>query len=442
MSDIGSPEFVFWFRQAAPYIHAFRSRVFVVAFGGDLIRDGCFVSLAHDLNTLVSLGARLVLVHGARPQVNARLKERGIEPRFERGLRITEAEALDPVLQAIGQVRFEIEAGLSMGLANSPMANADIRVAGGNYVTAQPMGVRAGVDMQYTGEVRKIDIAAINDRLDFGETILLSPIGFSPTGEVFNLTLEDVATSVAVALGADKLVFLMDERGVVDANGDLLSELTAAEAEAFVRQPDAPIVSDIDFYLPSAIRSVRHGVKRAHLLSRHIDGALLTELFTHEGVGTMISRDSLETLRRATIDDVGGILQLLEPLENEGVLVKRGRELLEREIERYAVLEHDYKIVGCVALHTFEGSDMAELACLAIASDYRDGGRGEALLKHVIKEANRLSVKRLFVLTTRTAHWFVERGFVAASVDELPMKKQMLYNYQRRSKVFIKDLTA
>lgn len=439
MPDIGSPEFVYWFRQAAPYIHAFRGRTFVVAFGGDLIRDGRFQTLAQDLNILVSLGVKLVLVHGARPQINRRLLESQLEPRFERGVRVTEASALDGVLQGIGQVRFEIEAGLSMGLANSPMANADIRVAGGNFVTAQPMGVRDGVDMQYTGEVRKIDVAAIRDRLEFGETILLSPLGYSPTGEVFNLTLEDVATSTAVALAADKLVFLMDQPGVTDGDGELLNELTAAEAERFVSK-EIDTSRDLDFFLPSAIRAVRQGVKRAHLLSRHLDGALLTELFTHEGLGTMLSREPLETLRQATIDDVGGVLALIEPLEAEGVLVKRSRELLEREIDRYALLEHDRKIVGCVALQTFEGSDMAELACLAIASDYRDGGRGEQLLKHVLKEARSRGIKRLFVLTTRTAHWFVERGFAPASVDDLPMKKQALYNYQRRSKVFIKPL--
>jgi amino-acid N-acetyltransferase len=440
MPDIGSPEFVYWFRQAAPYIHAFRGRTFVLAFGGDLIRDGRFQTLAHDLNTLVSLGVRLVLVHGARPQINQRLAERGELVHFEQGVRVTDPTALEAALQAIGQVRFEIEATLSMGLANSPMANADIRVAGGNFITAQPMGVRRGVDMLYTGEVRKVDVAAIRNRLEFGETILLSPIGYSPTGEVFNLTLEDVATATAVALAADKLIFLMDQPGVTDLFGTLIEELTAAEAERFIK-PDHDGTVDLDFYLPCAIRAVRHGVGRAHLLSRHIDGALLTELFTHTGIGTMISREPLETLRRATIDDIGGILNLIEPLEAEGVLVKRGRELLEREIEHYAVLEHDRKIIGCVALHTFEDSDMAELACLAIDPAYRDGGRGETLLKHVLKEARRLKVARLFVLTTRTAHWFIERGFVPASVDDLPMKKQALYNYQRRSKVFIKSLT-
>lgn len=439
MPDIGSPEFVFWFRQAAPYIHAFRGRTFVVAFGGDLVRDGDFGSLAHDLNTLVSLGVKLVLVHGARPQITQRLEEAGLPVRYERGLRVTERESIVPVLQAIGQVRFEIEAGLSMGLANSPMANADIRVAGGNFVTAQPMGVREGVDMQYTGEVRKLDVAAMRDRLEFGETILLSPVGYSPTGEAFNLTLEDVATTAAVALEADKLIFLLDQPGVVDASGELVNGLTAAEAEAYL-PAQIEVRTDLDFYLPCCIRAVRHGVKRAHLISRHLDGAMLTELFTHEGIGTMISREPLETLRRAIIDDIGGILALIEPLEDQGVLVKRSRELLEREIERFAVLEHDRKIIGCVSLHTFDDGEIAELAGLAVHPDYRDGGRGEQLLKHVEREARRLHIKQLFVLTTRTAHWFVERGFAPAEVEMLPMQKKALYNWQRRSKVFIKTL--
>ncbi|QNM96999.1 amino-acid N-acetyltransferase [Chitinimonas koreensis] len=439
MPDIGSPEFVFWFRQAAPYIHAFGGRTFVVAFGGDLVRDGDFVRLAHDLNILVSLGVNLVLVHGARPQINQRLTEAGLPCKFEQGVRVTERDSMGGVLQAIGQVRFEIEAGLSMGLANSPMANADIRVAGGNFVTAQPVGVRDGVDMQYSGEVRKLDVAAMRDRLEFGETILLSPVGYSPTGEAFNLTLEDVATTAAVALQADKLIFLLDQPGVVDEDGQLLNELTAAEAERYLRE-EIRVTDDIDFYLPCCIRAVRHGVARAHLISRHLDGGLLTELFTHEGIGTMISREPLETLRRATIDDVGGILALIEPLEEQGVLVKRSRELLEREIERFAVLEHDRKIIGCVALHTFEESDIAELAGLAVHPDYRDGGRGEQLLKHVEREARRLRIKQLFVLTTRTAHWFVERGFAPADVEVLPMKKKTLYNWQRRSKVFLKPL--
>ncbi|XZG70194.1 amino-acid N-acetyltransferase [Chitinibacteraceae bacterium HSL-7] len=432
-------EIVDWFRQAAPYIHAFRGRTFVIALGGEVVHDGRFYSLTHDLNLLSSLGVRLVIVHGARPQIEARMQEAGLEARYHGGLRITDSSALTCVIQAAGMVRVEIESLLSMGLANSPMANADIRVSAGNFITAQPMGVCDGIDLMYTGEVRKVDTKAIRQRLDDGEIVLLSTLGYSPTGEVFNVSLEDVATATAMALKADKLLFLAAPDGVRDAVGELMTELTAHEAELMLADvPDLP--EDIRLYLPCAIRAVRSGVARAHLISHHIDGSLLMELFTHDGIGTMVSRDALETMREASIDDVGGLLALIEPLEDAGVLVKRGRELIEREIHRYSVLEHDGKIIGCVAMHPFTESRMAELACLVVDPDYRDADRGARLLHHIEQQARGFGMTQLFALTTRTSHWFIERGFVSGSVDDLPMEKKELYNYQRRSKVFIKPL--
>ncbi|GGP27295.1 amino-acid N-acetyltransferase [Silvimonas amylolytica] len=434
-----SSDLVQWFRQAAPYIHAFRGRTFVIALGGEVVRDGRFFTLTHDINLLTSLGVRLVVVHGARPQIETRMAERGLDMHYHKGVRVTDAETLECVIQAVGQVRVDIESLLSMGLANSPMANAHIRVSAGNFVTAQPMGVRDGLDLMYTGEVRKVDTTAVNYRLEDGEIVLLSTLGYSPTGEVFNLTLEDVATSAAIALRAHKLLFLFGHEGVVDATGELQTEMTALEAEQFLAA-NPNVNEDVRLYLPCAIKAVRRGVARAHLVSHNEDGAMLMELFSHEGVGTMISRETLETLRQAVIDDVGGMLQLIEPLEEQGVLVKRGRELLEREINRYSVLEHDGKIIGCVAVHPFPDSQMAEMACLVVHPDYRDEDRGAVLLRHVEQQARSQGLRSLFALTTRTSHWFVERGFTHGTVDELPMEKKSLYNYQRRSKVFIKSL--
>jgi len=429
--------FVDWFRSAAPYIHAFRGRTFVVAFGGEVVADGKFVALTHDLNLLASLGVRLVLVHGTRPQIEAQRTAEAA--RFVRGVRVTDEATLQQAKQAAGRLRVEIEALLSMGLPNSPMANADIRVAGGNFVTAQPRGVVDGVDMLYTGEVRKVHAAAIRTRLDAGDLVLLSPLGYSPTGEIFNLTMEDVAAETAIALRADKLLFLTDQPGVTDAGGTLLRELTVSQAEARL-QAEAGLQEDTRLYLPAAIKASRSGVSRVHLLSRHVDGALLLELFTHEGVGTMVARDPLERLRQAGIDDVGGVLQLIEPLEADGTLVKRSRELLEREIERFSLLEHDGMIVGCAALYPFDSDRAAELACLAVHPEYRNAGAGDRLLRSVEGRARAAGVSRLFVLTTRAAHWFIERGFVSSDVDALPQQKQQLYNYQRRSQVLIKPL--
>jgi len=431
--------FVDWFRSAAPYIHAFRGRTFVVGFGGEVVADGKFVALTHDLNLLASLGVRLVLVHGTRPQIEAQRATGAEVGRFVRGVRVTDEATLQHAKQAAGRLRVEIEALLSMGLPNSPMANADIRVAGGNFVTAQPRGVVDGTDMLYTGEVRKVHADAIRTRLDAGELVLISPLGYSPTGEIFNLTMEDVAAEAAIALGADKLVFLTDQAGVADATGALLRELTVSAAEVRLLS-DANLQEDARLYLPAAIKACRAGVSRVHLLSRHQDGALLLELFTHDGVGTMVARDPLERLRQAGIDDVGGVLQLIEPLEADGTLVKRSRELLEREIERFSLLEHDGFIVGCAALYPFASEQTGELACLAVHPDYRNAGAGDRLLRSVEAQARTLGVKRLFVLTTRAAHWFIERGFAPTEVDALPQRKQQLYNYQRRSQVLIKPL--
>jgi amino-acid N-acetyltransferase len=432
-------QFVHWFRSAAPYIHAFRGRTFVIAFGGEIVAEGKFQALTHDLNLLASLGVRLVLVHGARPQIEAQLAARGAPPRYVRGVRVTDEHAMDSVKQASGRLRVEIEALLSMGLPSSPMANAEIRVAGGNFVTARPRGVLDGVDMQYTGEVRRIHAEAIRRRLEAGELVLLSPLGYSPTGEIFNLTVEDVAAEAAIALAADKLLFLTEQPGIADPSGPLLRELTVSAAEAMLRdRQDLP--EDARLYLPAAVKACRAAVARVHLLSRHQDGALLLELFTHEGVGTMVARDPLERLRDARIDDVGGILALIEPLEADGTLVKRSRELLEMEIGRFAILEHDGVIAGCAALYPFAQEHAGELACLAVHPDYRNGGAGDRLLRHIESRARAQSIRRLFVLTTRAAHWFVERGFLPAEVDALPQRRQQLYNFQRNSQVFVKTL--
>jgi amino-acid N-acetyltransferase len=431
--------FVRWFRAAAPYIHAFGGRTFVIAFGGEVVADGSFVALTHDLNLLASLGVRLVLVHGARPQIDAQLRAAGLKTRYVGGIRVTDESALACVKQASGQVRVEIEALLSMGLPNSPMANADIRVASGNFVTARPRGVVDGVDMCYTGEVRKVDADAINTRLDDGELVLLSPLGYSPTGEIFNVTLEDVAAQTAIALGAEKLVFLMNEPGIKAKGGRLMRELTVSDAQKLLRKGQS-LSDDARLYLPHAVKASMGGAARVHLISRHADGALLLELFTHDGVGSMVTRDPLEQLRDANIEDVGGILRLIEPLEADGTLVKRSRELLEIEISRFCVLEHDKVVVGCAALYPFPNEKSAELACVAVHPDYRDFGAGEQMLKWIEEKAKKQRVKRLFVLTTRAAHWFIEHGFVASDLASLPKQKQDLYNYQRRSKVLIKSL--
>ncbi len=439
MTTMKPSAFVQWFRSAAPYIHAFRGRTFVIAFGGEVVEDGNFVELTHDLNLLASVGVKLVLVHGARPQIERELDLRGIKQSYAGGLRVTDEDALGCAKQASGRLRVEIEALLSMGLPNSPMAGSEIHVASGNFVVARPRGVVDGVDMLYTGEVRRIEAEAIRRRLDDNELVLISPLGYSPTGEIFNLILEDVAAECAVALQAEKLIVLTDETGAMDRKGELIHELTVSAAQALLK-PGKKSDAYVSQYLPMAIKACRGGTGRVHLIDRKLDGGLLLELFTHEGVGTMVSQDPLEQLRPATIDDVGGILQLIEPLETEGALVKRSRELLEIEIDRFVVLEHDRIIVGCAALYAFPEERSGELACLAVHSHFRNAGAGEIMLREVEKRARKMKLKRIFVLTTSTSHWFIEHGFENAPVSVLPARKAALYNYRRKSRVLQKKL--
>lgn len=439
MSDTRYDEdFVTWFRAVTPYINAFRGRTFVLAFGGKAIAEGLTKTLAYDVNLLVSLGIRLVLVHGARPQIEEELREKGLESKYHRGYRITDAPTLDCVLDAVGSVYLEVEALLSQGLPNTPMANSQIRVITGNFITGQPIGVLDGIDLQYAGKVRKVDAEGLRAQLGLGNIVLLNCEGPSPTGEIFNLQMEEVAESVAIALKADKLVFLTDSRGITDKAGEFIDAITADAAADLLKESDW-LSTDLMRYLPSAIRAARQGVGRVHLVGYQQDGALLQELFTHDGVGTVITRESLENIREARPDDIGSLVALIEPMEEEGILVHRPRELLEREIDHFSVMEHDGIIVGCAALYP-HSSEVAELACLAVHPDHRQWGYGELLMRRIEMRARRAGVKRLFVLTTRTEHWFVERGFRIAAVDELPEQKRHMYNYQRRSKVLFKPL--
>lgn len=431
-------QFVAWLRNVAPYVHAHRGKTFVVAFNGELVEVGRLTALVQDVSLLHAMGIRIVLVHGSRPQVQAQLKLKGIEAHFEHGVRITDAAALECVKEAAGEIRLDIEAAFSQGLPNTPMANAKVRVVSGNFVTARPMGIINGTDFMHTGVVRKVDADAIKFTLANNAIVLLSPLGFSPTGEAFNLMLEDVAVSVASSVKADKLILIGDEDGVRDAAGALRPELSMADAEKMLATGDIdPADADDLRYL---MRACKAGVARGHLLPIGLDGALLMELFTHSGVGTMLARENLESLREATADDVGGIIKLIEPLEADGTLVKRPREVIEREIDHFSVLEHDGFIFGCAALYPFPAAAMGELACLTVHAEYREYGDGERLMKRIESRAKAIGLTKLFVLTTRTGHWFLKRGFAAASVDSLPIERQQLYNWQRRSQILIKSI--
>lgn len=431
------PDYVNWLRHASPYINAHRDRTFVVMLPGDGIDHPNFGNIVHDLVLLHSLGVRLVLVHGSRPQIESRMQARGLTPHFHRDMRITDAATLECVIDAVGALRLAIEARLSMDMAASPMQGSRLRVTSGNLVTARPIGVLEGVDYQHTGEVRRIDRKGINRLLDERSIVLLSPVGYSPTGEIFNLACEDVATRAAVDLAADKLLLFGAEPGLLDAQGKLVRELRPQQVPAHLQRLGNNYQAEL---LDAAAEACRGGVARSHIVSYAEDGALLSELFTRAGGGTLVAQEQFEFVREAGIGDVGGLMELITPLEEQGILVRRSREVLEREVEQFSVVEREGLIIACAALYPIAESQAGELACLAVNPDYRHGGRGDELLERIEERARELGLKTLFVLTTRTAHWFRERGFEPSSVDRLPSARASLYNYQRNSKIFEKAL--
>ncbi|OUS39858.1 amino-acid N-acetyltransferase [Oleispira antarctica] len=439
-------QYVKWFRHSSPYINAHRGKTFVLMLEGDAIADDNFAHIVQDIALLNSLGVRLVIVHGARPQIDQALNVLNIKSQFHGELRITDQAALNAVRAAIGIVKSDIEARLSIGLPNTPMHGARIRVVSGNFVTAKPKGVIDGIDFQHTGEVRRIDRRAIGQQLDQGNIVLLSSCGYSPSGEMFNLAAEDVATQAAISLDAEKLILMGEDEGLPSIemanektadkdNSGIISQITTDELSKLIET----LSGEHKVHAQSSLTAVKAGINRAHLLSHKVDGALLQELFTHEGAGTLITAGDYEQLRQANIEDVGGILELLTPLEDQGVLVRRSREVLETEISRFKVIERDGMVIACAALYP-HSNELAELACVAVSSEYRSGQRGDRLLNAISEQAKAEKIDQIFVLTTRTAHWFIERGFSEADISALPKERQSLYNFQRNSKIFIKQL--
>ena len=424
-----------WFRNTAPYINMHRGKTFVLMLGGEVARDENFANIIHDIALLKSLGVRLVLIHGSRPQIASRLAAAGVETSFHHDIRITDTDALEHVKDAAGSLRAQIEALLSMGLPNSPMQGSQMRVCSGNFVTARPLGVVDGVDFQHTGKVRRIDTEGIHRQLRDDAIVLLSPLGYSPTGEIFNLALEDIAVNCAAAIGADKLILFSGEAGITNSEGELIRQLSLSDIEAL---PTAD--AEQGTLLHTAREACVLGVPRCQVISYRDDCALLEELFTHDGSGTLVANVDYETSRQANIDDVGGILELIEPLEQQGILLKRSRELLENEIDRFRLLERDGRIIACAALYPFPEDNCGELACIVTHPDYRGGKRAQRLLAELEQEARGMGLARVFVLSTQTAHWFLEQGFVERPRDELPTERQALYNLQRNSKVFFKPV--
>ncbi len=425
-------EHIKWFRDSSPYIDAHWDKTFVVCPDGDALDAEQMQNIMSDIALLNSLGIRLVLVFGARPQIDRALTRLDYKWQEVDGIRVTSPDMIKIIAGTVGSIQAMLEAELSKGVPNSPVKGRETKTASGNYIKAQPLGTIEGTDYQNTGVVRRVHQEAIRAQLEQRSIVLIGPLGYSPSGEIFNLSARRLACDVAAALRADKLIYLTRENGIRDHANCLISEIDLSKTERHVAAAQQQKLLE---YCSDACN---RGVQRCHIIGYETDGALLEELFTRDGCGTQVIRHSYEQIRRVQADDVGGILKLIEPLEESGVLVKRSRELLESEIDRFIVIERDGLLIGCAALYQYD--KQGELACLVTHPEYRNGDRGDRLLAAVEKIARDNSLLSLFVLTTQSAHWFIERGFGEVEINSLPKQKQTFYNNQRGSKVFVKQL--
>ncbi len=431
-------QLVHWFRQSTPYVNLHNNKTFVIMLDGEVLESQNFINIINDISLLHSLNIKLVIVFGARPQINQLLEQHQISSTYYNNIRITNAQSLDLVKQAVGKVHYDLFARLSLRSPNAPVIN----IVSGNMILAQPLGVIDGVDYALSGKVRRVNIESIKQQLERHSIVLLGPVAPSVTGEMFNLPFEEIATQVAIKLKADKLIGFCDEQGVIDEQGQVLADLSPEEAKRH-------LVNLIDKgqyhsakarFLQAAIDICRAGVKRAHLISYQEDGSLLQELFSRDGIGTQLSMENSEDIRIATVQDIPGLLELIHPLEQQGILVKRSREQIEMEIDHYTIIERDGVVIACAALNPYLDEKMAEMACVAVHPDYRDSSRGDVLLVEIQKRARKMGIEKLFILTTLTTQWFQERGFELAEVNDLPKYKRENYNYQRKSKVLIQTL--
>ena len=432
-------ELVEGLRHSVPYINAHHGKTFVILLTGAVLKSDNYSSIINDIGLLYSLGIKLVIVNGARNQIDVSLKNHNITPKYHKNTRITDSATLDVIKQVTGLLQLNITASLSMSLNNTPLQGAHISVVSGNFVIAQPLGVDDGVDYCHTGKIRRINNEAIEEQLERGSIVLLGPVGVSVTGESFNLASEDVAAEVAIRLKADKLISFCAEQGVLDENGRVITDLYPIDADNYVnnKEQQGKHLSSEARFLRAASKACRCGVRRSHLVSYLVDGSILQELFSRDGIGTQVSMEHSEQIRSATINDIGGILELIRPLEEQGVLVKRSREQLEMEIDKFTIIERDNMTIGCAALYPYLEEKMGEMACVVIHPDYRNSSRGDLLIEKIMESANNLGLEKIFVLTTRSIHWFREKGFNPADVDDLPIKKKQLYNYQRNSKILM-----
>lgn len=437
--------FINQFREASKYINEFSNQTFVIAFSGEIISDNQLENIVQDINLLQSLNIRIVIIHGIRPQINEAINKLPSETMIN-NIRVTDQKTLEAVIDINARNRIKIESALSSKALDFSPNVKDNKVSSGNFITAKPLGVIDGVDMKFTGQIRRIDVKSIQNKLDHKEIVLISPLGFSPVGDIFNLAYEQTAAHISEAIKADKLIYYINNNGILNLQGKLISELTTEKAERLIENIEkslspkqAPFISLADFHiLKSSMFAIKNNVPKVHLINKNINGSIIQELFTERGVGTIFTKYPLEIIRQAEIKDIKKIYQLIKPLETKGILINRAKEQIEKDIKQFYIIEHNHNIIGCTALYQYH--KMVEIACFAIHNDYQNKGYGNKLLEFCEKYTKKISLSEMFIFTTQSEHWFLEKKFIQKNKDLIPEKRKKFYQPERNSKYLIKKL--
>ena len=448
------------FREMAPYIAVHYNSVVVLHIPGEVLESEEVDQVMHDIVLLKTLGMKLVIVAGCRPQIRKHLDAIGIRSMFVHGNRVCDLETLRHCQSVAGSVRFEIESKLGRGLMNAPVATS-VQVLSGNFVKAIPYGVRGGIDYKYSGLVQRVKAKHIHSLLDQGNIVLLGHLGYSNSAQVFHCRSEEVAVTAAADLGADKLIFFHSGESLIDEKHNrVVHNLSLRAAQSFTdslreelgqtdtrirHTSDHPLLEwKVQFldYLLGAVTAVKNGVERVHLVSRHSPGALITEMCTREGAGLMISYEVYDAIRKATSKDIPALLSLVQPLEKQGILVTRPPSLLELEADRFYVFERDGSVLACFQYKNYKDNryenGVSEMSCVAVNPEIQRDGIGTALLSYFMRKCLLDGVHHAFVLTTQSSHWFMEHGFEERPPEDLPPSKYAQYDFTRNPKVYYK----
>ncbi|KAL0055755.1 hypothetical protein WJX82_004086 [Trebouxia sp. C0006] len=455
-------KFVYFFRQASPYIEGHRDKTFVIVIPGEVvIEDELLATVVEDIALLHSLGVRIVLIIGARQQIDELLEKQGEAPQYAAGYRITDSVAMQTAVQAAGASRMAVEAQLSKGPSLQMIRRharsseqmhygPALQTVTGNYVAGKRKGVIGGVDFGSTGTVRFVQADAIRKQLNGGHIVLLGNLAYSAAGEPF-----DLPHWLPISDAEQLLQNLLESKGKdahapIQQSGQLLRQTERALTNTGSGSIDFEkwYVSGLPLPLIAACAACQKGVKRAHLVDARMDGALLLELYSRDGVGTMLSADFYEGIRGAVPQDLASIQGLLLPLEERGVLAPRSDDQLLTDLRYFRVAERDAKVLGCAMVKPLgPGCDnelVSELAAFCVHPDYRGSGRGDSLLAYLEQEAKSQRVDRLVLLTTRTADWFEQRGFQHAGPAHaspfLPETRRQQVNQARNSQLYVKSL--